>query len=260
MTPPPLPLDPCSLAVLERTVAEESAHRAHLVITLSGAHAYGFPSPDSDLDLKAVHVEPTARLLGLSTPPASVDRMEIIDGVEIDYTSNELKPVLLGVLHGNGNYIERLLGRLLPQASPDLAGLQPLVRAALSRRLAGHYLGFAANQLAAFAKEPTAKKLLYVLRTALTGIHALASGEITCDLGDLCDPLGFPGARDLIATKRRGERVQLGPTDAAHWHTEATRAIGMLRAAVDKSPLPPEPTPAASRALEAWLLEIRLRP
>ena len=43
--------------VASRVLAHESAQRRHLVISLSGAHAYGFPSPDSDLDLKCVHLE-----------------------------------------------------------------------------------------------------------------------------------------------------------------------------------------------------------
>jgi hypothetical protein len=33
--------------VMNRVIAEEEARRRHLVIALSGAHAYGFPSPDS---------------------------------------------------------------------------------------------------------------------------------------------------------------------------------------------------------------------
>jgi len=43
-------------------VAERERERKHLVIYLSGAHASGFPSPDSDLDLKSVHSAP-------DTPP-----------------------------------------------------------------------------------------------------------------------------------------------------------------------------------------------
>ncbi len=44
-------------AVVEEFLAEEKAKRTHLVISLSGAHAYGFPSPDSDFDLKAIHID-----------------------------------------------------------------------------------------------------------------------------------------------------------------------------------------------------------
>lgn len=253
-------LTPHTTAILERAIAEESKKRAHLVISLSGAHAYGFPSPDSDLDLKSIHIEPTFRLLGLGNPVLHADRMEVIEGVEIDYTSNELRPVLLGVLHGNGNYLERVLGRTPLFATPDLDTLKPLVQNTLSRRLAGHYLGFAQSQREAFGRDPTVKKLLYVLRTALTGTHALRSAEIVTDLGDLCDPYGFPAARDLIAEKRRGERVKLEPSEAARWLAEADRAIAALRSAAADSPLPPEPPEEASRALEDWLLAIRRRP
>ncbi len=40
--------------VAAEVLAHESTRRNHVVIALSGAHAYGFPSPDSDLDLKCV--------------------------------------------------------------------------------------------------------------------------------------------------------------------------------------------------------------
>ena len=50
--------------VMDGVLAHESAQRRHVVISLSGAHAYGFPSPDSDLDLKCVHLAPTESLLG----------------------------------------------------------------------------------------------------------------------------------------------------------------------------------------------------
>src|SRR5262249_49586092 len=119
-------LAPGQRAVMERVIAEEERNRSHLVIALSGAHAYGFPSPDSDLDLKAIHIDPTAKILGLSPGAPHADRMEVVGGVEIDYTSNELKPVLIGILQGNGNYIERVLGAHLPFVSPALDELKPL--------------------------------------------------------------------------------------------------------------------------------------
>ena len=72
-------MSPDARSVVERVLAEESAKRDHLVVALSGAHAYGFPSPDSDFDLKAVHVESTDRLLGLGSVPLHADRMEVIE-------------------------------------------------------------------------------------------------------------------------------------------------------------------------------------
>lgn len=36
-----------------------------LFATISGAHLYGFPSPDSDYDLRGVHILPVKELLGL---------------------------------------------------------------------------------------------------------------------------------------------------------------------------------------------------
>lgn len=54
-------LDPHAQRVADAVLAEEEGKRRHLVVALSGAHAYGFPSPDSDLDLKAIHLAPRVR-------------------------------------------------------------------------------------------------------------------------------------------------------------------------------------------------------
>jgi hypothetical protein len=252
-------LDAHQRAVMERVIGEEEAKRRHLVIALSGAHAYGFPSPDSDLDLKAIHVESTTKLLGLAPATPTSDRMEVIEGVEIDYTSNELKPVLIGVLTGNGNYLERILGPLLLHQSPDLTSLQPIARKTLSKRIYRHYLGFATSQRRAYEGEGggTAKKLLYVLRTTLTGAHALRTGEIVTDLRELCDDYGFPEARELIEAKRAGERTVLSPELRAAWSTRMDRAFTALDDAHANSKLPLDPEGEAE--LEAWLLDIRTR-
>src|SRR5258705_12236183 len=112
-------LSPHQLRIANRVLDEESRARRHLVVSLSGAHAYGFPSPDSDLDLKAIHIEPTTNLLGLNTPKPSASRLEIVDGVEIDYTSNELQMALTAVLSGNGNFAGRILGEHALVTSPE---------------------------------------------------------------------------------------------------------------------------------------------
>jgi hypothetical protein len=242
----------------EKVLAEESARRRHIVVALSGAHAYGFPSPDSDLDLKAVHMAATRQLLGFTEPKSVSDRMEVVDGVEIDYSSNEIAPVLGGVLAGNGNYIERILGHLICVSSPEHEALKPLVERALSRRVYRHYRGFAASQRQAFeqAEAPTAKKLLYVLRTTLTGTHLLRRGELRIDLSTVAEEYGFGHALGLIETKRRGERVTLSTDERTRWQADLDRAFALLDHAHENSILPPEPANAAE--LEDWLVDLRL--
>ena len=248
-------LTPAQRAVTGRVVDEEQARREHLVVYLSGAHAYGFPSPDSDLDLKAIHVADTAELLGFEAPAPTVDRAEIIDGVEVDYTSNELAHALAGILAGNGNFIERLLGRMTPYASSLTEELRPLVQRALSRRVHRHYGGFARNQLRFLEKEPTAKKLLYVLRTTLTGVHLLETGELEADLSVLMGDYGASDAATLIERKRAGERVGLEPALLEAWRPRIDALLARLDTARARSPLPE--APPNEDELRAWLLAVR---
>ena len=98
----------------ERTIATAflaaaGQKRETVVAALSGAHAYGFPSPDSDLDLKAIHIASTRALLGLRAETPPIEHTEFIEGVEVDYSSHEIGMVLASVLKGNGNFIERIL-------------------------------------------------------------------------------------------------------------------------------------------------------
>ena len=251
-------LDSKQRAAAGRLLDEESAARLHLVVSLSGAHAYGFPSPDSDLDLKAIHVAPTERLLGLSPPPQSApDRIEVLDGVEVDYSSNEIQPALVGILQGNGNFIERVLSRYVLRSSPEHDALREVVKRSLSRRLHRHYRGFATGQLREWEKDGfrSAKKLLYVLRTTLTGTHALLTGDIETDVTLLLDAHGLGAARDLVEAKQRGERSELAPDLSEYWKTAIGRAFDLLDSAVPRSPLPEEPTNVAE--VEAWLLALR---
>jgi uncharacterized protein len=250
-------LTPRQRTIAERVIAEESREREHLVVYLSGAHAYGFPSPDSDLDLKAIHIAPTRSLVGLRGESPARDRMEVIEGVEIDYTSNELAHALRGVLQGNGNFIERILGETALASAPSLAELRPIAMRALSRRVHRHYRGFAGSQLNEAEKKSTVKRVLYVLRTTLTGVHLLSTGRLVTDVTALLDDHGFGAARELVARKRAGEATPLDGDELERWRGELGRAFTLLDAAERASSLPLEP--ANADEIEAWLLEVRQR-
>lgn len=245
------------LKVADLVVAQESARREHVVVYLSGAHAYGFPSPDSDLDLKAIHLARTRDLLGLEPPPMTVDRAEVLAGVEIDYTSNELGHAIGGILGGNGNFIERVLGKTMVHAHPLLEELAPLAQASLSRRVHRHYRGFASNQAKMLEREPTVKKLLYVLRTALTGVHLLRAGVLETDLRVLAEAHGIAGVSELIAIKRAGERTGADPALLEAWSPILLSVVETLDEARQTSALPEEPSNAD--AFERWLVDVRIR-
>jgi hypothetical protein len=188
--------------------------------------------------LKAIHVAKTADLLGFEVPAPVANRAEIIEGVEIDYTSNELARALGGVLGGDGNFLERVLGRMTAVGSPTLEALRPIATRSLSRKFYRHYRGFALNQLGFLEKEPTVKKLLYVLRTTLTGVHLLEASELEADLTRLMDRYGVAEAAALIERKRGGERIGIDPAILESWRPRLDELFARLDRANETSSLP----------------------
>lgn len=243
--------------VVENVLDEESARREHLCVALGGSRSFGFPSPNSDWDLECIHVAPTTKLVGLTQPTLTFDRIETIDGVKIDYTSNEVALVISGILGGNGNFLERVLGRAFLRRAPLMGELVPLVENALSKRLSRHYRGFATGQVAELEKEPTVKKLLYVLRTLLAGTHLLRSGTLEPDLPTLLSLYDLRDAEPLVAAKRAGERTLRDPKLLDEWRPRITSLFEAHDAALAASMLPDAPPPSSVAAIEAWLLSVR---
>ncbi|GAA3369578.1 hypothetical protein GCM10020367_12850 [Streptomyces sannanensis] len=62
-----------------------------LFATVSGAHLYGFPSRDSDVDLRGVHLLSADELLGLREVEETRSRMWDRDGVEMDLVTHDLR-------------------------------------------------------------------------------------------------------------------------------------------------------------------------
>lgn len=249
-------MTPHQQTVAARFLGAVCAEREPVVVALSGAHAYGFPSPDSDLDLKAIHIAPTRELLGLHPDLPPIERIEVVDGVELDFSSHELGMVLHGVLKGNGNFIERILGDLLLVRSPLLAELQPLVRASLSQRTHHHYRGFATNQRREAERTRRAKKVLYVLRTTLTGAHLLRTGELVTDVTRLAPTWGLR-LDDLLEAKSKAEKQALDQVTYEAAVTRMDRAFAALDDALAHATLPIEPPNVAD--VDAWLVDTRLR-
>ena len=53
-----------------------------LFATVSGSHLYGFPSPDSDFDLRGVHILPLPKVIGLISGEETIEVSEVREGVQ----------------------------------------------------------------------------------------------------------------------------------------------------------------------------------
>jgi predicted nucleotidyltransferase len=71
-------------------------------ITVSGAHLYGFPSADSDYDLRGAHVLPLPEVVGLETGPETVEVAQVSHGLEMDLVTHDIKKSLTLLLKRNG--------------------------------------------------------------------------------------------------------------------------------------------------------------
>jgi len=244
---------------LLRSVAEE--HPRPLVFaTVSGAHLYGFPSADSDFDLRGVHLASPRELFGLADFAETIDRSGIRDGREIDLVTHDARKFFRLMLKHNGYVMEQLFSPLIITTSPEHEELKALGRACITRHHVHHYLGFSRNQWALFQKEqpPRMKPLLYVYRVLLTGIHLMRTGVVNANIVELNRSFGLSYLDELITAKTAGaEAERLSTTDHDFHAAEFARLTAELERAGEASSLPD--MPSARDGLEALLLRLRKR-
>ncbi|MCD9877481.1 nucleotidyltransferase domain-containing protein [Streptomyces guryensis] len=227
-----------------------------LFATVSGAHLYGFPSRDSDVDLRGVHLLPTADLLGLREPDETRSRMWDRDGVEMDLVTHDLRKFVRLMLRRNGYVLEQLLSPLVVHTTDAHGELAALAPGVLTSHHAHHYRGFANTQWRLFEKTGELKPLLYTFRVLLTGIHLMRSGQVQAYLPTLLGESDAPAyLPDLIAAKAEQEH---GGADVDHARVQADveQLHGVLDAAQESSALPD--APAGYDALHDFVVRIRL--
>jgi predicted nucleotidyltransferase len=229
-----------------------------LFASLSGAHLYGFPSPDSDFDLRGVHVLPISLVAGLEQGPDTIERSGIERGLDLDLVTHDLAKFCRLMLRPNGYVLEQLFSPLVVQTSKAHAELQALGRRCITRRHVLHYLGFAHSQWQLFERESPrrVKPLLYVYRVLLTGMHLLRTGEVEADLRVLNQSAGLSQVDELVARKVGGvEQGVLTETDSKWHEREYARLRAELEAAGRESRLPEAPT--ARQDLQELVLRLR---
>jgi predicted nucleotidyltransferase len=246
---------------LGRLRQEVARHPYPLVFaTVSGAHLYGFPSPDSDYDLRGCHVLPLREVVGLDTGRETVEVSAQDGGFELDLVTHDARKFFGLLLKKNGYVLEQVYSPLVVHATPEHQELKAIARGCVTRHHSHHYFGFAETQWRLFDKDRPrrVKPLLYVYRVLLTGLHLMRTGEVEANVVRLNEQARLAHVDDLIARKLCGpEKSVLDDDDVGFHRREYERLVAELEAAYQVSTLPEGPS--ARPALNDLLVRLRMR-
>src|SRR5215467_12515901 len=215
----------------DRRVANEIASQPYplLFATISGAQLYGFPSPDSDYDLRGVHILPVREIVGLDPGRETIEVSAVRDGLEIDLVTHDVKKFFGLLLKKNGYVLEQLFSPLVLHSTPEHEELKAIAKTCITRHHSHHYFGFAETQWGLFDKERPrrVKPLLYVYRVLLTGVHLMRGGEVEANLVRLNEEFELSYISELIERKLAGpEKSTLENADVAFHEAEYQRLRG----------------------------------
>jgi predicted nucleotidyltransferase len=156
----------------------------------TGSRAWGFPSPDSDYDVRFIYCHPLDWYLSIEDRK---DTIEYLEG-DLDLVGWDIRKSLQLLRKSNAALFERLQSPIIYRQQPGIREkLTQLAPAYFSAR-AGlhHYLGMAHNYYKACA--PAAgvklKSYFYLLRTALAGLWIVEHQSPP--------PLSFQGLLPLV--------------------------------------------------------------
>lgn len=231
-----------------------------LFATISGAHLYGFPSPDSDFDLRGAHILPLDKVVGLEVRDETIEDSRILEGLDMDIVSHDVRKFFRLLLKKNGYVLEQLHSPLVVHTTPAHAELRKIAAGSVTRHHSHHYFGFAQTQWKLFLKESPrrVKPLLYVFRVLLTGIWLMRTGRIEANLVTLNETFRLPYVSDLVGRKLGGpEQSVLADADIAFFEGEYQRLRALLQTAHDASSLPELPSEDCKRALDRLLVSLR---
>ncbi len=148
---------------------EEEKKIEILLACETGSRAWGFPSPDSDYDVRFIYRHKRDWYLRLNEKKDSIERM--YDDNEIDLSGWDLKKSLQLLSKSNAALLERIQSPTVYLSNQQfMSGIRPLAENNYSRiATMYHYLGMCKNMFEAIKDQPEVKlkKLFYALRTAI---------------------------------------------------------------------------------------------
>lgn len=148
---------------------EEEKDIEILLACETGSRAWGFPSPDSDYDVRIIYMHKKEWYICLHDQKDSIEMM--LDNNEIDITGWELRKTLRLLLKSNAALLERIQSPILYKVNDRfLKDIQLLAAECYSKiSTMHHYLSMAKKCFADVNERPEykLKKMFYALRSTM---------------------------------------------------------------------------------------------
>jgi len=148
----------------------QAEHNIEILLACeTGSRAWGFPSPDSDFDVRFIFRHPKDWYLALNEKKDTIECM--YENNEFDLSGWDLKKTLNLLWKSNASLLERLQSPIIYMANPEfLSGMQSLSLNAYSKiATMHHYLNMTKRIFEEInaAEQVKLKKLFYALRTSI---------------------------------------------------------------------------------------------
>lgn len=161
----------------------------------TGSRAWGFPSPDSDFDVRIIYKHHKEWYLSLTEERHTIEYF--LDNNEIDISGWDLRKSLRLLAKSNAPLLERIQSPIIYKADKEfLVGINSVAQKAYSRiATIHHYLSMAKKALddVAGTEEYKLKRLFYALRASVACLWILDREEIPpIEFAKMLDGVSMP--------------------------------------------------------------------
>jgi len=211
----------------------------------TGSRAWGFPSPDSDYDVRVIYKHKKDWYLSLTEEKDTIELM--LDNNEIDISGWDLRKSLRLMWKSNPPLLERIQSPIIYYADTEFLKLINVVAADTYSRIATiyHYLSMAKKIYAEIEnkKDFKLKKFFYALRSSVACLWILEREEMPpIEFGKMLNKLNIP--RDLKF--RIQELIELKSTKSESYaHSGEQELFNFMKYCIERADKDSQSLPAS---------------
>ncbi|MFA8300206.1 MAG: DNA polymerase beta superfamily protein [Hyphomicrobiales bacterium] len=204
-----------------------------LLAVETGSRAWGFPSPDSDYDIRMIYKHPVDWYISIDDPKDTIELM--LDNNEIDITGWDVRKSLQLLRISNAALLERIQSNIIYKVNESfLSDLKVLSLDYYSRiSTIHHYISMAKKcfEDVSNTEKYKLKRFFYGLRAALNCMYILNNADIP--------PISFPEVVNCLnisneCKSRIFELIQLKSTiNEDYLHTGEKELISLMSNSID---------------------------